>query len=65
MAENDTPRRRGAPLQGEVKKVRRTVTIDPKVWDDAAETAASREESVSSVVEDGLRKYAKRHGAKE
>ena len=61
MSENASKRRRGAPLHGEEKKVRKTVTIDPKVWDAAAETAARREESVSGVVEDSLRRYVKKN----
>jgi len=62
MSENASSQpRRGAPLHGEERKVRKTVTVDPKVWDAAAETANRRDESMSGVVEASLRRYVRRN----
>jgi hypothetical protein len=64
MPSEDEPRRRGAPLKGEVPRERKTVSVDPRVWNAAQVIATERGESMSGVVEDSLREYAKRHGAK-
>jgi len=55
----------GPPLHGEVPKIRRTITVDPAVWSDAMATAETRDESLSGVIERGLRRYTKRNAPPE
>lgn len=59
MEEQEKPRR-GRPATGVTPK--RNIRVGA-IWDEAAEIAAERGESMTAVVEAELRRYVKRHQA--